>query len=528
MDSMGKSKFNVSLSKKIILISVLLMGLFVIQGFFAAKSLNEIKEQTDEITKKITRRQMHQQVMARALSNIAAVTWRTIASDLTPESKKEEWSNVEREKALFLESCEKLSSIATEDGKKIADEFKENLMNYLDTLKIGFDIHEKEGKLKSISYLKSQGTPLRLKITTLLDDRIKINDERIVKAETEIDAVSKNTIYMVWTLTGIGFAIGTLVSYLVIRNITFHINSSVSELKNSASILDGNCLVVADSSAKLSASTTQQAAAIQQTSAATEQINATIGMNSDSVDESNKRVKQIIEQAVSGDRMMSELSAKIEEDSQESLESLKSLEQKYHKITELVETVRVIEEKSKVINDIVFQTKLLSFNASVEAARAGEYGKGFSVVAEEIGNLAKMSGDAAIGINKLVEDSRIKIQSVISETQVGLTKVIETNQDSTERTISNIASAKNTISSIVSGINEIGERVDSIAKSSKEQQKGVDEIASAIRELETSTQKNTLITQKTSNSSDELKNQSARLKDTMNSLEKIVYGKSAA
>ncbi|MBC7465119.1 MAG: hypothetical protein H7256_03945 [Bdellovibrio sp.] len=47
-----------------------------------------------------------------------------------------------------------------------------------------------------------------------------------------------------------------------------------------------------------------------------------------------------------------------------------------------------IGNKTKVINDIVFQTKLLSFNASVEAARAGEHGKGFAVVAEEVGKLA--------------------------------------------------------------------------------------------------------------------------------------------
>ena len=54
-----------------------------------------------------------------------------------------------------------------------------------------------------------------------------------------------------------------------------------------------------------------------------------------------------------------------------------------------------IKDKVNIINDIVFQTKLLSFNASVEAARAGENGKGFAVVAEEVGNLASVSGKAA-------------------------------------------------------------------------------------------------------------------------------------
>ena len=56
-------------------------------------------------------------------------------------------------------------------------------------------------------------------------------------------------------------------------------------------------------------------------------------------------------------------------------------------IQEIVKVIAEIGNKTKVINDIVFQTKLLSFNASVEAARAGENGKGFAVVAEEVGKL---------------------------------------------------------------------------------------------------------------------------------------------
>ncbi|MCX7978832.1 MAG: methyl-accepting chemotaxis protein, partial [Bdellovibrionaceae bacterium] len=65
--------------------------------------------------------------------------------------------------------------------------------------------------------------------------------------------------------------------------------------------------------------------------------------------------------------------------------------------------IRQVAKKTEVINEIVFQTKLLSFNASVEAARAGEAGKGFAVVAEEVGKLAKMSGDAATEISQIVE-----------------------------------------------------------------------------------------------------------------------------
>ncbi len=77
--------------------------------------------------------------------------------------------------------------------------------------------------------------------------------------------------------------------------------------------------------------------------------------------------------------------------------------------------VKKFQEKTNLINDIVFQTKLLSFNASVEAARAGEHGKGFSVVAEEISILANNSGQASDEIGKIVTASKSSLSDAITD-----------------------------------------------------------------------------------------------------------------
>ncbi|MCX7978100.1 MAG: methyl-accepting chemotaxis protein [Bdellovibrionaceae bacterium] len=81
-------------------------------------------------------------------------------------------------------------------------------------------------------------------------------------------------------------------------------------------------------------------------------------------------------------------------------------------VRELQQSAKAISTQTSLVNDIVFQTRILSFNASIEAARAGDAGKGFSVVAEEVGRLALSSGKSA----KLIDDIVKKNQTETSRT----------------------------------------------------------------------------------------------------------------
>ncbi len=95
--------------------------------------------------------------------------------------------------------------------------------------------------------------------------------------------------------------------------------------------------------------------------------------------------------------------------------------------------INEIKNKTKLIDDIVFQTKLLSFNASVEASRAGEHGKGFSIVAEEVGKLATISGVVSKDIKDMLSDGINKIGKLVNESSVEIKNLVDESSTSLEK-----------------------------------------------------------------------------------------------
>jgi methyl-accepting chemotaxis protein len=225
---------------------------------------------------------------------------------------------------------------------------------------------------------------------------------------------------------------------------------------------------------------------IQKSSTAAHEISSMVGTTADAANELSRLAVESNNAASNSANSLRDLTALVDEVDSSSKKLQETVMSGLEEIGSVTTTMSEIREKAKMINDIVFQTKLLSFNASVEAARAGEHGKGFAVVAEEMGNLARASGQAAQQIEEIlnlgVERTRAQIETV--------SKNLELVAKSTVDAISEVANKSKSISEGFSHLEEYAKSTESkaqeISAATHEQKIGVEEISKALQELESS------------------------------------------
>lgn len=249
-----------------------------------------------------------------------------------------------------------------------------------------------------------------------------------------------------------------------INSLSSNIATLVSEIRSSSQTAMTLAEQLSSRSAELSVKTEQQSASLIQTAASMEQMAASTRNNADNTRLASEQANAATLQAQKGGQLMGQVA-----------NNMQSITECALQMTEII----------SLIDGIAFQTNILALNAAVEAARAGDHGKGFSVVAGEVRNLAHRSAEAAKNIKLL----------------------IDVTSNNVTQGVNVVSQAERNMQDIVAGSNNVSRLMDDISASTSEQEKGISQITQALSELERVTQSNVAMVEELNGSSDVMRNQ---------------------
>lgn len=252
---------------------------------------------------------------------------------------------------------------------------------------------------------------------------------------------------------------------------------------------------------QLSEFSSEQASAVQQTSSAIHEIESMTRNTMSNVATARSTAAESEKSATETQKVVRDLSGAIEEISSGNQMVLGQMETSKKEMSEITSIISEIGTKTKVINEIVFQTKLLSFNASVEAARAGEAGKGFAVVAEEVGNLAQMSGSASKEIADMLQASIHRVQGISQSTNSKVSELVRDGRNRVEDVMKLASESGDAIATIGERINSLLRVFNEILEAAQEQSRGVEHVSNALHQLESIAQKNKQMSQQSAEQS---------------------------
>ncbi len=334
----------------------------------------------------------------------------------------------------------------------------------------------------------------------------------------------------------LAFAAATLVALLIslgaglkqLKQVIIPITNAIARLHRESSQLKITANDMTSAADKLAAEGQSQSSAMEQTSAAIVEINSMLEKTLDSARGSADLAGQVVALAEEGRESVRKTSEAFASIGKGTESTIGVLETSIRDIESLKKIMESIESKTQIIHEIVFQTKLLSFNASVEAARAGEHGKGFAVVAEEVGILAKRSGDAAVEIQDIISTSKSQVTQIAEASRRNVTEIVGSSRASLEDGADRVRECSEALEQMSKRSSHSAEMARQILAAAEEQRRGMDEITRAMDSLEQSSRTSAAISSEASSQAKSVLEKSDSLEGLVITLNRVVSSEKKA
>jgi methyl-accepting chemotaxis protein len=260
-----------------------------------------------------------------------------------------------------------------------------------------------------------------------------------------------------------------------VDNTCGQLSGMVAEIRTSAALVNLAGTQVADGSQRLSDRTDEQATSLRSSVDAIGQLSQAVADNAQAARALDSLTEGLFQQAREGHQAMAE-----------TVGAMARMQEASQRVAEIV----------KVIDDVAFQTGMLSLNAAVEAARAGDAGKGFGVVASEVRQLARRCAESADEIRELIGDASEQV----------------------DMSATKLRHVSHSLDTIVSGVQEVSGRLRAISTASTQQSAGLGEVTENVGSLDKITRENAALVEMSATASNTLVERAQALRDAVVSM----------